>query len=167
MTLIEATGGPVACSRCGRAAPGDENQGWGSLFVNGRLVLVTCPDCLTDTERAQLRDRDGASLYEVASGRRARAEDLAGLVEGARRAGRRAPPEGWAEDLEEGAVGVVAAEPEDGWLLVLFAGSGRAGTHRIGLVEVAPARWLALDQVVVPLWVQERARALAGGGEVA
>ena len=60
-------------------------------------MLVTCPGCLTDAERAQLGQREGASLFEVASGRRA---------------------------------------------------------------EVAPERWLALDQVVVPLWVQERAREL-------
>ena len=46
-------------------------------------------------------------------------------------------------------MGVVAAEPEDGWLLALFSGSGRGGTQRIGLVEVRPARWLALDQVAV------------------
>ena len=62
-------------------------------------------------------------------------------------------------------MGVVAAEPADGWLLLRFAGSGRGGEHRIGLVEVAPERWLGLEQVLVPLWVQERARALAGGGE--
>jgi hypothetical protein len=165
VTLIEATGGPVACSKCGRGVPAGDAEGWGSLFLNGRLVLVTCPDCLTDFERAQVGERDGASLYEVAAGRRTGGAELGALVADARAAGRRAPRAGWAEDLEETAVGVVAAEPADGWLLVLFAGSRRGGEHRIGLVEVAPERWLGLEQVMVPLWVQERARALAGGGE--
>ena len=87
MTLIEATGGPVACSRCGRALSDTDGPGWGSLFMNGRLVLVTCPGCLTDAERAQLGEREGASLFEVASGRRAGVEELAGLVEVARTPG--------------------------------------------------------------------------------
>lgn len=126
-------------------------------------MLITCPNCLTDPERAQLGEREGDSLYEVASGRRAAGVELGGLVEAARVAGRRAPRAGWAEDLGDGAVGVVAAEPADGWLLVLFAGSGRGGEQRIGLVEVSPEGWLALEQVLVSLWVQERARALAVG----
>ena len=29
MTLIEATGGPVACSRCGRALSDTDGPGWG------------------------------------------------------------------------------------------------------------------------------------------
>ena len=74
MALIEATGGPLECSRCGLGLGEHEGEGWGSLFLNGRLVLVSCPDCLAPEERAQVGERKGASLYEVASGRQVSAD---------------------------------------------------------------------------------------------
>ncbi len=165
MTLIEATGGPLECSRCGRGLGEHEGEGWGSLFLNGRLVLVTCPDCLTPEERAQVGERDGASLYEVASGRQVSADGLAALVGRAREAGRRAPAADWADDLPEGAVGVVADEDDTGWLLVLLSGPGAAGEgRRIAYLEIEAERWLGFEEVLVPAWVQERARALARAG---
>jgi hypothetical protein len=164
MPSIEATGAPVACSRCGRPVPdGDAAAAWGSLLMNGRLVLVTCPDCLTPEERAQVGERSGASLYEVAGARRIDAVELALLVERAREAGRRAPARDWSADLPEGAVGVVAAEEEPGWLLVLLSGPGGAEGRRIAFLEVETQRWLAFEEVFVPAWVQERARELARG----
>jgi hypothetical protein len=164
MTPIEATGGPLECSRCGRPVPGGaEKDAWGSLFMNGRLVLVTCPDCLTPEERAQVGERSGASLYEVAGARRIHAAELAPLVERAREADRRGPAPDWSADLPEGAVGVVAGEDESGWLLVLLSGPGRAEGRRIAFLEVEAERWLAFEEVFVPAWVQERARELARG----
>ena len=164
MPLIEATGGPLACSRCGREL-GDESGGdWGSLFINGRLVLITCPDCLTSEERAQLGERQGASLYEVAGGRRVDGAELSRLVERARSAGRRAPAPDWAASLPDGAAGVVATEDDGGWLLVLLSGPGGEEGRRIAFLEIEAERWLGLEEVFVPAWVQERARELAGGG---
>ncbi len=131
--------------------------------MNGRLVSVTCPDCLTDAERAQVDAHDGAYLYEVAPGRRAEPEMVAGLADSARDQGRRAPSRDWARDLAAPAVGVVVNEPERGWLLALFAAPGRAGRHRMALLEVETAHWFELEEVLVPSWVLERARELAPG----
>ncbi len=164
MTLIEATGGPLECSRCGRGLGDHEGEGWGSLFLNGRLVLVTCPDCLTPEEQAQVGERDGASLYEVAGGRQVDAQALGALVRRARAAGRRAPAADWADDLPEGAVGVVADEDDTGWLLVLLSGPAAGAGRRIAFLEIEAERWLDFDEVLVPAWVQEQARELARGG---
>ena len=38
------------------------------------LVLVSCPDCLAPEERAQVGERKGASVYEVASARQVSAD---------------------------------------------------------------------------------------------
>lgn len=137
-----------------------DGSGWGSLMMNGRLVSVTCPDCLTDAERAQVEARDGAYLYEVAPGRRAEPDVVAVLAGTARQQGRQAPARDWTGDLAGPAVGVVVSEPEEGWLRALFAAPGRAGRHRMALLEIETAHWLELEEVLVPSWVRERARQL-------
>ncbi len=91
------------------------------------------------------------------------ADGLSALVGRARAAGRRAPAADWADDLPEGAVGVVAGEDDAGWLLVLLSGPGAGEGRRIAFLEIEAERWLGFEEVLVPAWVQEQARELARG----
>jgi hypothetical protein len=167
---LEATGGPIACSRCGRPAPADEaaRADWGSLFLNGRLVQLACPDCLSPEERDEIEARRGGSLWEVASARRTSPERLERLAARAREVERPAPTPAWVGRLAEAPapVGVVAAEGEGGTVLALWVGHDGDGDEAAALLEVAIGDWMDLEEVYVPYHVQEQAadlvRRLAG-----
>jgi hypothetical protein len=165
---IEATGGPIACSRCGRPAPAAEAQraDWGSLFLNGRLVQLACPACLTPDERAEIEARRGGSLWEVASARRAASDRVAELAERSRAAARPAPSAAWVGRLAGAPVGVVADEGDGARLLTLWIGRDADGDELAALLEVAIADWMALEEIYVPYRIQQQAtdlvRRLAG-----
>lgn len=157
MTLIEATGGPLACSRCGSPLPdeGPATSGWGSQFMNGRLVLLSCPQCLTAEERAEVGEHDGAELTEVAGARGATVDQLAGL----------GAPRPWLVGLAPDGrhVGVLTGEERDGHAECVFAGEGEDGKRRAVVLEVDPAAWMQLEEMFVPYWVQSWARRFAAG----
>jgi hypothetical protein len=165
---IEATGGPIACARCGRPAPEDEAEraDWGSLFLNGRLVQLACPDCLTPAERAEIEGRRGGSLWEVASARRAAPERVGELAGLARRHDRPAPSAAWVARLAEPPIGVVADEGDGARLLTLWVGRDADGDELAALLEVGIADWMGLEEIYVPYRVQAQAadlvRRLAG-----
>src|SRR5918995_5241201 len=99
---LEATGGPAACARCGRRAPGQDDPRWAGRLERGRLVALVCPDCLEPAERAEMGARGRAELYEVVSGRRATPAELDGAC-----------PPAWLRALDPGEAPVgIAVENE-------------------------------------------------------
>jgi hypothetical protein len=158
MPIIEATGEPAACARCGRPAPQGPGEGaaWGSLFVNGRLVQVVCPACLTADERAQVQERDGAELAEVASARRAGADALRRLAETARASDRIAPDDAWLGALDAGGedVGVLTGAADGPWALAVWSAQPAGGEAAPALLELHMAEWMALEELYVPYGVQ-------------
>ena len=161
VTVIEATGGSLSCHRCGRALPSESAQQarWGSFFMQARLVLLACPDCLSDAEREQIADREGDTLWEVASARAASAVELRGIAAQARERGHRAPPGDWLAALsEEGRhVGVLAGEPSGDVVLALWSGETADGSRLPVLLELEIGRWMELEERYVPYWVQTEA----------
>ena len=153
MLLIEATGEAAACARCGRAAPGTAEQGaeWGSLFVNGRLVQLTCPRCQTTAEREEIARRRGAELTEVASARRAGRDELERIVAEARAAGRIAPGDDWLAQAGGGEdLGVLTGAADGGWALAVWS-------NPPALLELRIADWMALEEHFVPYGIQAAA----------
>jgi hypothetical protein len=164
MTEIEATGAPAACARCGRTAPAGSHPDWGGLMLNGRLVQLACPDCLTDVEREEIGARAGASMWEVVPGRRAAVGELVRLARAARERGGRAPEDAWLAGLEgtEPAVGVVVGEPDGAELRSLWVATGRDGRPRAAELDARQADWLSLEEVLLPPQVRELALRVAG-----
>ena len=158
MARLEATGDETACVRCGRPLPGDEaeKRRWGGLFLNGRLVQLVCPDCLTDEERREQRARNPDDLVEVTSARAADLPTLRELAQAAADAGRRAPAEAWLARLAPGGrhIGVLTGDAQDDWVLVMWAGETPEGERVATLGQVAIERWMALDEWFVPYAVQ-------------
>ena len=146
--MLEATGGPAACMRCGRPAPAVDDPAWGARFHNGRLIALACPACLTAAERTQIAERAGAGLWEVVAARRARARELRGSADAA-----------WLARLDPAAevIGLVVAEPDADALDVLWVGSLPGGRPVATRSRIGLAAWAALEEVYVP----ERARRLA------
>ena len=165
MVELEATGGSIWCSRCGRAAPRAEadRADWGSYFMNGRLVMLACPQCLSVTERDEISARRGSALSEVAAGRRADPSALRRIAEEAARRGWRSPPEAWLAALDPVGlhVGVLTGQAGEDWVLSLWAGQGHDGARRGAFVQLAVARWMELSEVFVPYSVQRWAAAQA------
>ena len=148
--MLEATGGPAACVRCGRPAPAHDDPAWGARFHNGRLIALACPACLTAGERSEIGGRGEAHLWEVVPARRATAGDLRGHVDPA-----------WLArlDADVPVVGLVVGEPDAGGLEVLWIGSAPGGIPLAVRALIGVATWAALEEVFVP----GRARALAAG----
>jgi hypothetical protein len=123
--------------------------------MNGRLVLLSCPDCLTGEEHDEVVERDGAELTEVAGARGASVDDLAGL----------GAPRPWLVSLAPDGrhVGVLTGEERDGRAECVFAGEGEDGKRRAVVLEVDPAAWMKLEEMFVPYWVQSWARRFAAG----
>ena len=163
--MIEATGGSLSCHRCGRPLPSEsaEQAHWGSFFMQGRLVLLACPDCLSDAERDQIADREGDSLWEVASARAASAAELRQIAAHARERSHRAPPADWlgALSAEGRHVGVLAGEPSGDVVLALWSGETADGRRLPVLLELEIGRWMELEERYVPYWVQAEATRVA------
>ena len=123
------------------------------------------PDCLTADERAQVGERHGASLWEVASARRVDRAALTRLATTNRARGAPAPADDWLGALAPGAehVGLMAAEPEpdSGELLCMWAGRTKDGRHVGTLFPVPIADWMGLEEVYVPYALQAWARQMA------
>ena len=164
MTYLEATGAPLECARCGRPAPADDadRADWGGLMLNGRLVQLACPDCLTPAERGQVDDRRGASLWEVAAARRVDRATLANLAAAARARGSAAPSAGWVAQLVGGVehIGLMTGEVDGGELICVWAGPTEDGRHVGTLFTLPIADWMALEEVYVPYSLQAWAKQL-------
>ena len=153
MPLIEATGEPAVCARCGRDAPDTRAEGadWGSLFVNGRLVQLTCPRCQTTAEREEIARRQGAALTEVAGARRAGREELERIVADARAAGRIAPDDDWLAQATAGEdLGVLTGAADGEWALAVWS-------NPPALLELRISDWMALEELFVPYGIQAAA----------
>ena len=134
--------------------------------MRARLVLLACPDCLSETERDQIAGREGDSLWEVASARAAAAADLREIAARARERGHRAPAEEWVAALDDDGrhVGVLAGEPSGDLVLALWSGETADGRRLPVLLELPIARWMELEERYVPYWVQAEAARLAAPG---
>ena len=131
--------------------------------MRARLVLLACPDCLTEGERGQIADRDGDSLWEVAAARAASTGELREIAAHARERGHRAPPEEWlaALSIDGRHVGVLAGEPAGDVVLALWSGETTEGRRLPCLLELPIGRWMELEERYVPYWVQAEAARLA------
>ena len=171
VTVIEATGGSLSCHRCGRALPSNpsDQARWGSFFMQARLVLLACPDCLTEKERVQIAGREGDSLWEVASARAATAGDLRDIAAQARSEGHRSPPDDWLDALAPQGhhVGVLAGEPRGDKIVALWSGERADGRRVPVLLELPIGRWMELEERYVPYWVQAEATRVAAEAEPA
>jgi hypothetical protein len=132
--------------------------------MQARLVLLACPDCLSDAERDQITDREGDNLWEVASARAASAADLLEIAVQAGERGHRAPPDEWLAALapEGRHVGVLAGEPSGDVVLALWSGETADGRRVPVLLELEIGRWMELEERYVPYWVQVAAARIAG-----
>lgn len=150
--MLEATGGPAACLRCGRPAPAQDDPAWGGRMHNGRLIALACPDCLTPEERTEIAGRGEATLWEVVPGRRAAPAELAGLADAEWLA--LLPP-----DVR--VVGAVAHEGDP--VRVAWVARTVHGAPTACLADVPLARWAALEEVFVPARARELARRFSAG----
>jgi hypothetical protein len=148
---IEATGGPAACARCGRAAPEGDDPRWAGRLERGRLVAVVCPDCLAPEERAEVLARGRAPLYEVVAGRRAAPAALHAVCD-----------PGWLARLDGDPIGVVVEEGDAVGADVRVAWVATAdGRPTAWLSRMPLAAWAALEEVFVPPAARALARRLA------
>jgi len=132
-------------------------------MLNGRVVQLACPDCLTADERAEVDARRGASLWEVVPGRRAGRAELARLSAAAWHRGAAAPAAAWLERLDPGAAltGVVIAERPGEDLRTVWVGADESGRPLAAELALAPQDWLALEEVLLPPRARELARRVA------
>ena len=131
--------------------------------MQARLVLLACPDCLSEEECGQIAGRQGDSLWEVASARAATADDLGRIAAHGRAHGHRAPPEAWLAELSTHGrhVGVLAGEPSGEVVLALWWGETADGRRLPVLLELPIGRWMELEECYVPYWVQTEAARIA------
>ena len=131
--------------------------------MQARLVLLACPDCLTEEERGQIAGREGDSLWEVASARAATRGDLREIASHARSRGHRSAPDEWLAALAPQGrhVGVLAGEPRGDIVLALWSGESSEGRRLPVLLELPIGRWMELEELYVPYWVQTEATRVA------
>jgi hypothetical protein len=140
-----------ACTGCGRAAPAGGDPAWGAHFYNGRLVALACPDCLTSEQAGEAAARRDASVWQVASARRASSAELEGLADA-----------GWLAQLapQARAIGLRTGE-EAAALDVLWVAHRPDGTPTAHRARIPLARWAALEEVYVAPAAQALAQRLA------